>query len=208
MPIHPMSDINDYIKLKKPINNQNDSERSGEQLFQKEQTKSFQPLINVQKETSKSIKDNMAAGQELTVNTLLPLVQEMQRRNDQIDMLASQPFHQAQIEPPTPIAESTPEKKPTMLIDFDKDLNTTDRENLEEMKLKLPSIVFSTNTYEEVIDDIKKQRRSVGQYLGKGPAGRKIDSREKKYFESKQSTLKKYQDILETSEPARSEEHT
>src|SRR5271163_2102377 len=92
MPIHPMSDINDYIKLKKPINNQNDSERTGEQLFQREQTKLFQPLINVQKETSKSIKDNMAAGQELTVNTLLPLVQEMQRRNDQIDMLASQPF--------------------------------------------------------------------------------------------------------------------
>src|SRR5258708_25858669 len=112
-------------------------------------------------------------------------------------MLASQPyFNQAQIGE-VPIAQSTPVKKGTMIIDFDKDLNTTDRENLEDMKYELPSVVFATDTYDSVIERIKTENRSVSQYLGKGSAGKKIDDRVRTVLESKQATLKKHNGILQ-----------
>jgi len=93
MPIQPIKDINEYIKLKKSLKNMFDSERSGDQTLLWEQTRTFEPILNVQKETSKAIKDNIVSNQEATTNALVPLVREMQRRNDQFDVLASQPFY-------------------------------------------------------------------------------------------------------------------
>ena len=58
-----------------------------------------------------------------------------------------------------------PEKKSTMIIDLDKSLNTTDRESLEDMKFQLPSVVFTTNTSEPVIQRIKSENRSIGKFV-------------------------------------------
>jgi len=55
MPIQPIRDINEYMRLKESLKNRFDSERSGEQVFQREQTKAFKPVIDVRKETSKSL---------------------------------------------------------------------------------------------------------------------------------------------------------
>jgi len=35
------------------------SERSGDQTFLRKQTRTFEPILNVQKETSKAIKNNI-----------------------------------------------------------------------------------------------------------------------------------------------------
>ena len=42
--------------------------------------------------------------------------------------------------------------------------------------------------------------KSIAQYLGKGAPGKKMDARQRKFFESKHATLRKYQGILESSE--------
>jgi len=92
--------MNEYTQIKNKLKDIFDSKRSSDQVFLREQTRTFEPILNVQKETSKAIKDNIVSNQEATTNTLAPSVQEMQRRNDQINILASQPFYQAQIEQP------------------------------------------------------------------------------------------------------------
>ena len=71
------------------------------------------------------------------------------------------------------------------------------------MGFQLPSIVFTTDTYELVIQRIKSENRSIGQFLGKGAAGKKIDERQKESIKFNQDTLTKYQKILENSEPTK-----
>ena len=134
------------------------------------------PLINSKQETSKATQDKILASQALVNNALFPFIIKLQRRNDQVDTLQQFPYYQAQIDQPIPIVESTPEKKSNMIIDLDKSLNTTDRENLEDMKFQLPLIVFTTDTYEPVIQRIKSENRSIGQFLRKGPVGKKMDA--------------------------------
>jgi len=196
MPLQPIKDPKEFKRVKEELKNMFEAERSGNQVFQREQTKAFEPLINIQKETSKSLKDSIVSRQEARNNELVPLVQEMQRRNDQIDMLVSQPYYQAQIEPPDPIAESTPRKEPDQ-YDFDQDLNQTDRDNLEDMGFDLPSVVFSTNTHAEVLEKIKKANSSLGQYLSEvTKAGKKASEKEKEILRLRQETLGKYRRIL------------
>jgi len=196
MPLQPIKSMQEYKRIKEELRNRFDSERSGDQVFQREQTKAFEPLINIQKETSKSLKDSIVSNQEARNNELVPLVQEMQRRNDQIDMLVSQPFYQAQIEPPDPIAESTPRKEPDQ-YDFDQGLNDTDRENLEDMGFDLPSVVFAANTHTQVLDLIKKENASLGQYLSEvTKAGKKTSEKEKEMYKLRKDTLDKYRTIL------------
>ena len=84
-----------------------------------------------------------------------------------------------------------------MIIDLDKSLNIMNTEILKDMKFQLPSIIFTTDTCEPVIQKIKSENRSTGQFLGMGTAGKKIDSKQREFFESKQATSTKYQNILE-----------
>ena len=111
-------------------------------------------------------------------NAFVPFTTELKRRDYQVKALQL-PYYQAQIDQLIPIAESTPEKKSNMIIDLDKYLNTMNRENLQDMKFQLPSIVFTTDTYKPVIKRIKSENRSIGQFRGKGTAGKKIDSRQR-----------------------------
>src|SRR6266496_104297 len=149
MPIQPIKGMDEFKRLKESLKNRFDSERSGEQVFQRDQTKAFEPLINIQKETSKATQDKIVSSQATVTNSLDPLVQEMQRRNDQFDMLASQPFYQQQQLPDIPQEQSLEDIR---RIDLDKDLDDSDIQNLSAMSYQLPSIVFGNKPTEEVKD--------------------------------------------------------
>jgi len=53
-----------------------DSERSGDHTFLREQTRIFEPILNVQKETSKAIKDNIVSNKKATSNAFVPLLRD------------------------------------------------------------------------------------------------------------------------------------
>src|SRR6266496_3533295 len=158
MPIQPIKGMDEFKRLKESLKNRFDSERSGEQVFQREQTKAFEPLINIQKETSKATQDKITSVEEARNNALVPLVQEMQRRNDQIDMLASQPFYQQQQLPDIPEEKDLENIR---RIDLDKDLDDSDIQNLYDMSYQLPSIVFGNKPTEEVKDDLEETLNKI-----------------------------------------------
>ena len=128
-----------------------EAERTGEQTLLIDQTKLLKPLIEVQKETSKSIKDKIEAGQDATSNALIPFTRELQRRNDQVETLQNLPFYNlpAEIENSP---QSTPIKAPIVTdIDLDNKLDKTQREDLQDMSFDLPSVVFQKDSVEETI---------------------------------------------------------
>src|SRR6266496_133439 len=196
MPIQPIKGMDEFKRLKESLKNRFDSERSGEQVFQREQTKAFEPLINIQKETSKATQDKIVSAEEARNNALVPLVQEMQRRNDQIDMLASQPFYQQQQLPDIPEEEILEDIR----IDLDKNLNDSDIQNLNEMSYQLPSVLFGNKSTEEVKDaleetlaNIKTKERSLR--IKKSSGKSKREERTEMYT-SQYKTLRKYEERL------------
>src|SRR6266581_856821 len=193
MPIQPIKGMDEFKRLKESLKNRFESERSGDQVFQREQTKVFEPLINIQKETSKATQDKIASSQASTTNALMPLVQEMQRRNDQIDMLASQPFYQQQRLPDIPEEELLEDIR----IDLDKNLNDSDIQNLNAMGYQLPSILFGNKSTEEVkdalesaLDNIKTKEHSLRSFKSSGKSKR--EGRTEMYT-SQYKTLRKYE---------------
>src|SRR6266568_4382647 len=196
MPIQPIKGMDEFKRLKESLKNRFDSERSGEQVFQREQTKAFEPLINIQKETSKSTQDKIVSAEEARNNALLPLVQEMQRRNDQIDMLASQPFYQQQQLPDIPEEEILEDIR----TDLDKNLNDSDIQNLNDMSYQLPSILFGKKPAEEVKDaleetltNINKKERSL-RILKSSDKSKREGLTE--MYTSQYKTLRKYEGRL------------
>src|SRR6266496_630327 len=196
MPIQPIKGMDEFKRLKESLKNRFDSERSGEQVFQREQTKAFEPLINIQKETSKATQDKITSAEEARNNALVPLVQEMQRRNDQIDMLSSQPFYQQQQLPDIPEEEILEDIR----IDLDKNLNDSDIQNLHVMGYQLPSILFGNKSTEEVKDalelaliNIKTKERSLRIKKSSDKSDR--EGRIEMYT-SQYKTLRKYEERL------------
>src|SRR6266581_1120144 len=196
MPIQPIKGMDEFKRLKESLKNRFDSERSGEQVFQREQTKAFEPLINIQKETSKATQDKIVSAEEARNNALVPLVQEMQRRNDQIDMLASQPFYQQQQLPDIPEEEILEDIR----IDLDKNLDDSDIQNLHVMGYQLPSILFGNKPPEEVKDalelaliNIKTKEHSLR--IKKSSGKSKREEQTEKYT-SQYKTLRKYEERL------------
>ena len=63
-----------------------------------------------------------------------------------------------------------------MHVDLDAQLNESDRENLQDMSLDLPSQVFRNKTIEQTLDMIKTENRKMGQHLGV-----KVKSRRKRH---------------------------
>ena len=100
------------------------------------------------------------------------------------------PFYQAPIEDVP--RYSTPQKS-IIYADPDKDLNTTDRENLEDLDLYLPSVVQQQGLFDKVFRKIKTINQEIGQYLGKSS---KKSDKDKEIFESRKQTLKKYKNIV------------
>src|SRR6266496_960734 len=196
MPIQPIKGMDEFKRLKESLKNRFDSERSGEQVFQREQTKAFEPLINIQKETSKATQDKIVSAEEARNNALVPLVQEMQRRNDQIDMLASQPFYQQQQLPDIPEEEVLEDIR----IDLDKNLNDSDIQNLNDMSYQLPSVLFGNKSTEEVkdaleatLDKIKTKEHSLRGFKSSGKSRREGKT---EMYTSQYKTLRKYEERL------------
>ena len=91
-------------------------------------------------------------------------------------------------------------RKDIIRVDFDSQLDDSDLYNLKTLKLCKPSEVFNSNTIAETLDLIKTHNRAIGQKLGKGTASKKLTALQKGEIESQRETLKKYSDILETTE--------
>src|SRR5208282_6598444 len=155
--LHPINDIGEYKRVKKVLTDRYESERTGDQDLFREQTKILQPLINTQEQTVKAIKNSQDVNNTALGNALIPLVRELEKRNDQVDSLMEQPFYSQEI---PAIANASPEI-PTIYLDAD--LDETDRENLQDMDFDLPSVVFKNKTVEDVFDQIKTENRSIGQ---------------------------------------------
>ena len=153
----------------------------------------MKPLIEVQKETSKSIQDKIVAGQDATSNALIPFTRELQRRNDQVETLQNLPFYNLPPEIEN-APQSTPIKAPVVtVIDFDKGLDKTQREYLQDMSFDLPSVVFQKDSVEETLKKIETKNRQLGQYLREDS---KKNEEEKAVYKSQQDTLKIYRESL------------
>src|SRR5579863_1541538 len=174
MPLQPVKDITEYKRVKEALRERFETERTGDQDLFREQSKIFQPLIDTQQQTAKAIKDGQNLNSTAISNALLPLTKELQRRNDQVDMLAEQPFFQQELPAITPMSPEF------MKVDLDAGLNETDRENLEDMEFDLPSRVFKNKLIEETLEKIKTENRSIGHKLGTGSVGQKVNEKEKK----------------------------
>jgi hypothetical protein len=197
MPLQPVKDINEYKRVKEALRERYEAERTGDQDLFREQSKIFQPLIDTQQQTAKVIKDVQNINAAAVSNALLPLTKELQRRNDQVDMLAEQPFFQQEL---PAITHLSPE---FMKVNLDARLNETDRENLQDMGFELPSLVFKNKMIEETLENIKTENRSIGQKLGRGPVSQKVDTKEKEVYQSRKKTLEMYKQILDDLEGAK-----
>src|SRR5277367_6216473 len=191
--------IKKYVNQKKQLKQYYEREKTGDQTLYTDQAKLLQPLINSQKETSRTIQDKIVTGQESLSNALVPFTQELQKRNDQVEALQSLPFYNIpEIEGvPQSTPQVTPQKEQQQYINVDLDgelLNQTHLENVQDMGLDLPSEVQKKGSYESVLEQIKTANRSNGQYLG--VSSTKSD-REKEVYESRKQTLKLYKNKIE-----------
>jgi hypothetical protein len=178
MPIQPLKDIDEYKKIKDNLRNRFDAERSGDQLLLTEQTRLLQPLISTQEQTVKAIRGN----KDLNV-----LTKELQRRNDQFDLLSEQPFYRYEIDPA--LQAIKPAFKPHIEINLDSDLTEIDKKNLRTLDFELPSEVFEEKKIEEVLEKIKTANRTIGQHLGKKSVA---TEQQKELYKSQLETLKVY----------------
>src|SRR5271166_4426145 len=185
--LQPVNDTAEYKRVKKALTDGFENERTGDQDLFREQTKILQPLINTQQQTVKAIKDSQDISSTAISNALLPIVRDLERR-EQADLLMEQPFYREEL---PAIAQASPD---ILKVDLDGNLNQTDLENLEDMSLELPSVVFKNETVEETLEKIKTENRSIGQKLGKNT---KLKTQELKVYQSRKETLKTYQDIIE-----------
>jgi hypothetical protein len=197
MALLPVKDITEYKRVKEALRYRFEQERTGDQDLFRERSKIFQPLINTQQQTAKAIKDGQDASAIAVSNALQPFTRELQRRNDRVDMLAEQPFYQQELPAITPMSPEF------MTVDLDAGLNETDRENLEDMSFELPNAVFKKKAIEETLDKIKTTNRSIGQKLGTGQVGQRVEAKEKEVYRSRKKTLETYKQIIEGLEGAK-----
>ena len=185
--LQPVKDISEYKRLKETLKDRFENERTGDQDLFREQTKILQPLINTQQQTVKAIKDSQDASSTAITNALLPVVRELERR-EQADSLMEQPFYREEL---PAIAQTSPD---IVKVDLDANLDETDRENLQDMSFELPSVVFKNKTVEETLEKIKTENRSIGQKLGKES---KVKPHISEEYSSRKQTLKTYKQIIE-----------
>ena len=186
MTLQPVKDMAEYKRVKDALRDRFENERTGDQDLFREQTKNFQPLINTQQQTIKAIKDSQEVNSTAISNALLPVVRELERR-EQVDSLMEQPFYPEEL---PAIAQASPD---ILKVDLDGKLNKTDLENLEDMSFDLPSVVFKNKTVEETLEKIKTENKSIGQKTGKAS---KLDAREIQIYTSRKETLATYREII------------
>src|SRR5271157_4925077 len=201
MPIHTVKDIKEYKRLKDALRVRFENEKTGDQDLFREQTKIFQPLINTQQETVTAIKDSQDTSSTAITNALLPIVRELERR-EQADLLMEQPFYREDLPAIAQTsAQASAQASPDILkVNLDGNLNQTDMENLEDMSLELPSVVFKHKTVEETLEKIKTKNRSNGQKLSKKKI---LKPHELEVLISRKETLETYKQIIEDLQGAK-----
>ena len=210
--------IEKYKNQKKELKQYYEREKTGDQTLYTDQAKLLEPLINSQKETSRTIQDKIVTGQESLSNALVPLVQELQKRNDQVEALQSLPFYNIpEIEGvPQSTPQVTPQKEQKLQYNVDLDGELLEQTHLENfqimrvdlpskkrgqvMRLDLPSEVQKKGSYELTINEIQSKRKQIGQFLRDDS---KKNDRDKKMYESQKETLKIYQNKIEALEGAK-----
>jgi len=171
----------------------------GEQIQYINQSQLLKPLIETQKETQKAIENKIVSGHEILSNALLPFTTELKKRNDQVDELQSQPFYNSNLEIED-VPQSTPKKKDSVnTYDLDKFLDDSDRQNLIDMSLPLPSEVAENGNYDDVIQEIKRLNHLYGCRAGKKS---KEEEKMKEMYKSRQKTIDKYKESLNDHKPA------
>ena len=168
-------------------------EKTGKQTLFTEQSKLFEPLIEIQKETSKSIEAKIKEGQDTTSNALVPFTRELQRRNDQVEALQNLPFYNL---PPEieDVPQSTPVKEKILIdINMNEGFDKIQKEDLQDMSFDLPSVVFQKGAVEETLERIKTENRSIGAFLGKSSTK---TEKEKEVYKSRKETLILYKERL------------
>jgi len=188
-----------YRDQRDRIRKQFEAEKVGEQTLFSDQAKLFKPLIASQNQTAKVIGDKIALSQDVLSNTLVPFTRELRKRNEQLDTLQTLPYFPAEIEG---IAQSTPIKAEKITnLDLDGELvNTTHKENLEDLGLDLPSEVQRKDNYYETFKKIKSKMAEIGQYLG---ASSKKSEKEKEIYQSQRKTLILYKAKIKGLEGAK-----
>ena len=159
---------------------------------------------------------------QTALQPLLPLLQNIQRAQQTAAPRRQLPLLPTDISPsqyatpqsaitgqdakfhiPLPVAPSSSRRDP-IRVDLDEGFDRQDVDNLIELKLRLPSEVYESDTIPETLDKIKTHNKSIGQFLGNGPSSKKISNAKKLQLESQRDTLKKYKDRLENTETAKS----
>ena len=183
---------NKYKQQRDELQRRFEAERTGDQTLFIDQTKLLKPLIEVQKETSKSILDRIVAGQDATSDALIPFTRELQRRNDQVETLQNLPFYNL-----PPEIEDAPQStpiKPPIVRGLDTEFNKTQKEDLQDMSFDLPSVVvFEQKSVDETLKRIETKNRQLGQYLREDS---KKNDKEKAIFRSQKETLEIYRESL------------
>ena len=205
MTLQPIKDVSEYKRLKQTLRDRFESEKTGDQSLLEEQTKKYKPLLSSQQEISKTMQDvanqivdSQSEGQA-ALQPLLPLLQNIQRAQ-----LAApgQPGQQALAMAMSPSQYATPQmsltghasgqdstshipvpvssRKDMIRVNLDEGLDQHDIDNLNDMKLPLPSKVYETNAVEQTLQSVKTHNKSIGQYLGIGPASKGISKDNKK----------------------------
>ena len=197
MTLQPIRDVQEYKRLKESLKTRFESDRTGDQQLFTEQTKIFQPLIKTQQDTSKAIQKEIAQGQATAADALAPLARELQRRNEQVDMLAELPFYKDDVPGPAPKnVDKTATPEP---YNPDKYLTETDVQNLFEMGFPRPSRVLDDarasglQNAMDILDRVKTMNRSIGQKLSKSS---KASEEEKVKYTSRKNTLEVYKESI------------
>ncbi len=195
-----MSKSKDFIKQfaeqRDRIRKQFEAKRTGEQLQYMDQSKLFKPLL----ETQKGIQEKIVSGQDTLSNALTPLVNELRKQNEPVDDLTSL-FHDPREIEDVPTAHSTPKQKDAgYLYDLNILLDESDRINLGDMSLPLPSEVATGKyKYEEILKQITRLNREYGQFIGKNS---KQEEKLKKMYSARKDTLEKYRKSIRDQMPA------
>src|SRR6266536_230147 len=173
-----------YKEQRDALRRRYEVQKTGDQTLFTEQSKLFKLLIEVQKETSKTIGDKITTSQEGLSNVLVPFTRELRKRNEQVAALQNLPYFRIEDK----------SRDTTIPVNLDaKLLGETDRKNLQDMNLDMPSEVYKKGTIEEVLELIQKNFRSLGQFLGKASTK---TPQEKEIYKSRKETLKIYRESI------------
>lgn len=192
-------DVKKYKMLKNELKQRYLDEKLGKQQSYESQAKLFKPIIDTAKETSKELQQQIVDDRTNLNNVLVPIANQLIQASNDRAAIEAMPFYDSDIQQER-FMESTPKRDTSgMVIDLDKMLSDTDRENLQDMSLPLPSEVINQGNYDSVLEKIKSLNRQCGYHTG--IASKKTEE-EKEIYKSRRETLDMYKMSLDEQNKA------